>query len=237
MSLEIISEKDRTLFRTEENQDRMSIQSERSSLSCSSVQPNVSHHPSPLPIFLISSLIQLQGLTILTDPVFQLQPIKSIFSPKRLRPMPCGIAEILSGRIDIVLLSHNHFDHLDLTILKSFPKTVKWFVPLGVAKVLKSNGLKKEIEVKEMDWWEEIGLELKIPVRVGCGSESERLEEGRSQEKEERIKMKDLKIQIMALPALHWTGRMTPLDTNTTLWCSYSLKVVEDEPKSLVSFL
>ena len=110
-------------------------------------------------IFYVRSLIQAQGLTILTDPVFSIQPLQSIFAPKRLRPMPCSITAVLQGRVDVVLLSHNHFDHIDLSILKLFPKYVKWFVPLGVKKLLKVTGL----------------------------------------------------------PALHWTGRLTPIDTNTTL--------------------
>jgi N-acyl-phosphatidylethanolamine-hydrolysing phospholipase D len=50
--------------------------------------------------------IQMNGLNILTDPVFGLQPIESIFSPTRMRPMPCTIQELTEGKIDIVLISH-----------------------------------------------------------------------------------------------------------------------------------
>lgn len=51
-------------------------------------------------------LVQMNGLNILTDPVFGLQPIESIFSPTRMRPMPCTIQELTEGRIDVVLISH-----------------------------------------------------------------------------------------------------------------------------------
>jgi N-acyl-phosphatidylethanolamine-hydrolysing phospholipase D len=53
-------------------------------------------------------LIQMNGINILTDPVFGLQPIESIFSPVRMAPMPCTIEELTGkkGRIDVVLISH-----------------------------------------------------------------------------------------------------------------------------------
>lgn len=51
-------------------------------------------------------LIQMNGLNILTDPVFGLQPIESIFSPTRMRPMPCTIEDLTYGKIDVVLISH-----------------------------------------------------------------------------------------------------------------------------------
>lgn len=51
-------------------------------------------------------LIQMNGLNILTDPVFGLQPIESIFSPTRMRPMPCTIQDLTDGKIDVVLISH-----------------------------------------------------------------------------------------------------------------------------------
>lgn len=53
-------------------------------------------------------LIQMNGITILTDPVFGLQPIESIFSPTRMAPMPCKIEDLTGSeaRIDIVLISH-----------------------------------------------------------------------------------------------------------------------------------
>lgn len=52
-------------------------------------------------------LLQMNGVTVLTDPVFGLQPIESMFSPNRMAPMPCTIEELTErGRIDVVLISH-----------------------------------------------------------------------------------------------------------------------------------
>jgi len=47
----------------------------------------------------------MHGLTILTDPVMGEQPVKTMFAPKRMRPLPCQ-PEVLRGRVDVVLLSH-----------------------------------------------------------------------------------------------------------------------------------
>jgi N-acyl-phosphatidylethanolamine-hydrolysing phospholipase D len=50
--------------------------------------------------------VQMNGLNILTDPVFGLQPVESIFSPTRMRPMPCTIEGLVKGKIDVVMISH-----------------------------------------------------------------------------------------------------------------------------------
>lgn len=52
--------------------------------------------------------IQLDGLCILTDPIFSERTIDSWFAPSRLRPVPCALRELL--KIDVVLVSHSHFD-------------------------------------------------------------------------------------------------------------------------------
>lgn len=55
-------------------------------------------------------LVQMHGLTILTDPVFGKQPLESILSPTRMRPMPCTIDEIRN--VDVVLVSHKYVNRL-----------------------------------------------------------------------------------------------------------------------------
>lgn len=59
-----------------------------------------------------SSLIQMEGLTFLTDPIFssRCSPFQS-FGRKRYRPPPCSMEEL--PHIDFVVISHNHYDHLD----------------------------------------------------------------------------------------------------------------------------
>lgn len=97
-------------------------------------------------------LIQIDGLNILTDPVWSLRigPV-SWAGPKR-HVMP-GIRFEDLPPIDIVLVSHNHYDHMDLPTLKMLEEKFSplFYTSLGNRKFLKDAGLKK---VHEMDWWD-----------------------------------------------------------------------------------
>ena len=68
--------------------------------------------------------------------------------------MPIEINRI--PRVDIVLISHNHYDHLDENSVEQlhakFGSNLKWLVPLGIAKWFQSNGI--EINVIEFNWWQ-----------------------------------------------------------------------------------
>ncbi len=104
-------------------------------------------------------LIRLQGLTILTDPVFseRMGPIKFV-GPKRVRSP--GINFEMLPKIDVVVISHNHFDHMDLETLtrldgKFHPMFV---VPIGNGKFLKQQGLQN---VTELDWWDKFRVQDK----------------------------------------------------------------------------
>lgn len=103
-----------------------------------------------------TELIQLQDLTILTDPVFseRVSPISQI-GPKRVREP----ALILSNlpKIDVVVISHNHYDHMDILSLIEINKSHHpyIFVPLANAKYLKALHSEKIIE---LDWWQEYHL-------------------------------------------------------------------------------
>ena len=61
-------------------------------------------------------------------------------------------------RIDVVAISHNHYDHLDIKslqiIYKKYPDAI-FLVPLGDKKLLTKNGIKN---VKDFDWWEEFSI-------------------------------------------------------------------------------
>jgi L-ascorbate metabolism protein UlaG (beta-lactamase superfamily) len=98
-------------------------------------------------------LLQTSGLNILTDPVWsdRASPV-SFAGPKRMRPP--GIRYEDLHDIDLVLLTHNHYDHLDIQTMKRLWKDFQPVVycPLGVGKYLKRKGIKKVIE---LDWWGE----------------------------------------------------------------------------------
>lgn len=101
-------------------------------------------------------LIQIKGQNILTDPVwsFRASPYQWI-GPKRKRP--AGIYFDDLPHIDTVLLSHNHYDHLDIDTVKRLQNKFdpQFIVPLGVERYLHSQGIKKTIR---MDWWDKYGL-------------------------------------------------------------------------------
>ncbi|KAK3700691.1 hypothetical protein QZH41_015642, partial [Actinostola sp. cb2023] len=100
-------------------------------------------------------LVQMDGLNILTDPVFNdyCGPYR-LFGNKRYRPLPCTVAELPD--IDAVIISHNHYDHLDHTSVKDLDKKfgskISWYVPMGIGQWLKDCGCEN---VKELEWWEE----------------------------------------------------------------------------------
>ncbi len=98
-------------------------------------------------------LIQFKNTNILIDPHFS--PRASPFSyigPKRYTPSVFNNINI--PKVDVVAISHNHYDHLDIKTLKiikkKFPDVV-FFVPLGDKELLLKNDIKN---VKEFDWWE-----------------------------------------------------------------------------------
>jgi L-ascorbate metabolism protein UlaG (beta-lactamase superfamily) len=102
-------------------------------------------------------LIQLQKLNILTDPVYseRVSPV-SFIGPSRVREP--GIPFELLPSIDVVLISHNHYDHLDLETLKKIDGKFHplFLVPLGDEKILKEAGI---LNVQELDWWQEIKVQ------------------------------------------------------------------------------
>ena len=98
-------------------------------------------------------LIQVDDVNILTDPVWSLRasPFR-ILGPKRMRPPGISLENL--PRIDYVLLSHNHYDHLDVQTLRVIvgahhPKII---TPLGVKAFLEKNQISTS---DDLDWWDE----------------------------------------------------------------------------------
>jgi len=98
-------------------------------------------------------LLQLGALNVLTDPVWgeRASPFRWI-GPRRLTPP--GLDFDALPPIDVVLLSHNHYDHLDAPtvrrIAEQYPDA-SWLCPLGLEPLLRSLGVSR---VAERDWWE-----------------------------------------------------------------------------------
>lgn len=104
-----------------------------------------------------SALIQINQRTILTDPIFSKRASPLAFAgPKRYTPCACRIDDL--PHIDVIAISHNHYDHLDHSsikqLIKRFPQ-VTIVVPLGLKDKLQRWGAK---DVIELDWWQHIDV-------------------------------------------------------------------------------
>ena len=103
-------------------------------------------------------LVQLEGKNILIDPVLSAyaSPFQFV-GPKNFPGTDVYDAEDFPD-IDFLLISHDHFDHLDHeTIEKLAPKVGKFYVPLGVSAHLEKWGVAPE-KITELDWWDEVEI-------------------------------------------------------------------------------
>jgi L-ascorbate metabolism protein UlaG (beta-lactamase superfamily) len=102
-----------------------------------------------------STLVEIEGHRILLDPVWSLRCSPVQFTgPKRLHPMPVTLDEL--PPLDAILISHDHYDHLDMGTVRRLAKTQKapFLVPLGVAAHLERWGVPRS-RIVEMRWNEE----------------------------------------------------------------------------------
>lgn len=115
------------------------------------------HNPQELPqltwIGHSTVLIQYQGINIITDPIFSGYCGPAAFlAPKRITPPAIDIKQL--PPIDFVLISHNHYDHLDLATVRHLRNAPLWLVPLGIKAWLERVGV-DAARVVELDWWED----------------------------------------------------------------------------------
>ena len=95
-------------------------------------------------------LIKLGKTTIITDPVFSKNAGPLIFGPKRFTKPALNLDEL--PKIDLFLLTHNHYDHQDMKTIKKFPyKNTKVLVPLNLGKYFTKNNYN---DVNELDWYD-----------------------------------------------------------------------------------
>jgi L-ascorbate metabolism protein UlaG (beta-lactamase superfamily) len=101
-----------------------------------------------------ASLVEIDGARVLTDPVWsdRISPVPGV-GPRRWYPPPVALGEL--PPIDVVVISHDHYDHLDHgTILAMRGWANVFVVPLGVGAHLAYWGI-PEARIVELDWWEE----------------------------------------------------------------------------------
>jgi L-ascorbate metabolism protein UlaG (beta-lactamase superfamily) len=137
-----------------------------------------------------SSLLEIDGLRILIDPVWDQRaaPV-SWAGPKRFFPPTLALDQL--PPIDVVLISHDHYDHLGAQTIKqlaamSSMQTTRWITALGVGNRLRRWGIKAEL-IHELNWTDSLDIGP---------------------------------MKLTAIPARHFSGRGL-FDRNTTLWTSY----------------
>ncbi|KAG8577148.1 hypothetical protein GDO81_010080 [Engystomops pustulosus] len=139
-----------------------------------------------------SVMVEMDDLVFLTDPIFSQRASPFNFAgPKRFRGPPCAIDQL--PKIDAVVISHTHYDHLDyntvLGLNARFGTELRWFVPLGLLNWMQSCGCENVIE---LDWWEQ-----------NCVPGHD-------------------EVTFVFTPCQHWCKR-TPFDDNKVLWGSWSV--------------
>lgn len=162
-----------------------------------------------------SVLFQVGDFNIITDPVFSERcSALQFIGPKRYRPPACTVNELMVKEeigIDIVLISHNHYDHLDYNSVKKIANVAlesknptEFVVPLGLLSWFKRyvpESLRGGNKVTELDWHD-----LYDVVR----------------EKEDGGKAT---LRITPVPMQHWTNRYG-YDRDKSLWCGFSVEVL-----------
>ena len=134
-------------------------------------------------------LLQLGGVNVLVDPIFSRRASPfSFLGPERKVPPAMTLADL--PHIDMVLISHNHYDHLDLPSVRALAAqqggAPRYFLPLGLKTWFEKEVFdgKPTPDVVEQDWWDHSDY---------------------------------LGLRIHQVPAQHFSAR-TPWDTNEALW-------------------
>ena len=131
-----------------------------------------------------SMLVEIDGVTVLTDPLWsgRASPLSWV-GPERWYPPPLALREL--PQIDVVMVSHDHYDHLDWSTIAALAATansaIRFVVPLGVGAHLERWGV-PAARIVELDWWQS--------ARVGS-------------------------LEIIATPARHASGRISGQSDST----------------------
>jgi N-acyl-phosphatidylethanolamine-hydrolysing phospholipase D len=144
-----------------------------------------------------------RGVRILLDPVFceKMGPL-GLVGPKRFSPPPCRLEDM--PEVDVVCISHNHYDHLDVDAVKQLyfdkrrSKPLHFFCGLGTKSWFASCGVREE-DVSELDWWDEVEVRVQ---NVG-------------------------RVKLACTPSQH-LSRRSAWDDCQMLWCSWVIEELGD---------
>ncbi len=139
-----------------------------------------------------ASLLEIDGMRVLVDPMWdeRAAPV-TWFGPRRFFAPTLPLDQL--PRLDLILLSHDHYDHLGAQTVKRLiaiesAREARWVTSLGVGRILRNLGVEAE-RISELDWTQS--------ARVGS-------------------------LTVTALPARHFSGRSLS-NRNHTLWSSFSI--------------
>jgi L-ascorbate metabolism protein UlaG (beta-lactamase superfamily) len=104
-----------------------------------------------------TTLVEIDGATILTDPIWSERASPSRWvGPKRFHPPPLALADL--PHVDAVVVSHEHYDHLDMATIRALAaRGIPFHVPLGIGAHLALWGV-PQAQIIEHDWWESAKL-------------------------------------------------------------------------------
>jgi len=102
-------------------------------------------------------LLEIDGARVLTDPVWgERASPSSLMGPRRFQPVPVAIPELPD--LDVVVISHDHYDHLDRgSVVELAQRGVPIVTSLGVGQHLEAWGI-DAAQITELDWWESVTL-------------------------------------------------------------------------------
>jgi len=110
-----------------------------------------------------TTLIEIDGARVLTDPVWGETAGPPSVGPKRFYPPPLALAEL--PELDAIVISHDHYDHLDTPTIQAMTELdVRFIVPLGVGAHLELWGIAPE-RIVELDWWD---AQTVGPIEITC---------------------------------------------------------------------
>lgn len=188
-------------------------------------------------------LFQHGSVTILTDPIFSTRasPFQSL--PVGVaRDVPAAVEiEDLPESVDVCLVSHDHYDHLDKeSVIALQPRVKLWVVPVGLSEFLQEKGGIAAEAVIELEWWESVKLVRKnendnnstndwqTVVRHSAIRDTPTAPHPALSDPDVAMAAEDdnnnvsNSMWITCCPVQHWASR-TFFDRNFRLWCSFAV--------------